>query len=421
MSYFFTSESVSEGHPDKVADQISDALIDAFLAQDPESKVACETLVTTGQVVVAGEVKSQAYVDLQDIIRDTISEIGYTKSEYMFEAKSCGILSAIHEQSADINQGVDKKNKKDQGAGDQGMMFGYATNETDNYMPLPLELAHSLLRELSAIRREGKQMKYLRPDAKSQVTIEYSDDHKPMGISAIVVSTQHDDFDKEAKMLAKIKEDVRTILIPRVMKKQPKRIQKLFDGKYALHVNPTGKFVIGGPHGDTGLTGRKIIVDTYGGKGAHGGGAFSGKDPSKVDRSAAYAMRHIAKNLVAAGVCDEVLVQVAYAIGVAKPVGFYVNTYGTARVAMNDGQIASLISKNVGMTPYEIETRFNLRTPMYKETASYGHMGRTPKTVTKTFKMPNGQKPKTMKVNLFPWEETAETSKNFKKIFGIKN
>jgi S-adenosylmethionine synthetase len=420
MSYFFTSESVSEGHPDKVADQISDALIDAFLAQDPESKVACETLVTTGQVVVAGEVKSQAYVDLQDIIRGTIAEIGYTKSEYMFEANSCGILSAIHEQSADINQGVDKKNKKDQGAGDQGMMFGYATNETDNYMPLPLELAHSLLRELSAIRREGKQMKYLRPDAKSQVTIEYSDDHKPMGISAIVVSTQHDDFDKEAKMLAKIKEDVRTILIPRVMKKQPKRIQKLFDGKYALHVNPTGKFVIGGPHGDTGLTGRKIIVDTYGGKGAHGGGAFSGKDPSKVDRSAAYAMRHIAKNLVAAGVCEEVLVQVAYAIGVAKPVGFYVNTYGTARVAMNDGQIASLISKNVGMTPYEIETRFNLRTPMYKETASYGHMGRTPKTVTKTFKMPNGQKPKTMKVNLFPWEETAETSKNFKKIFGIK-
>ena len=420
MSYFFTSESVSEGHPDKVADQISDALIDAFLAQDPESKVACETLVTTGQVVVAGEVKSKAYVDLQDIIRDTIAEIGYTKSEYMFEAKSCGILSAIHEQSADINQGVDKKNKKDQGAGDQGMMFGYATNETDNYMPLPLELAHSLLRELSNIRREGKQMKYLRPDAKSQVTIEYSDDHKPMGISAIVVSTQHDDFDKEAKMLAKIKEDVRTILIPRVMKKQPKRIQKLFDGKYALHVNPTGKFVIGGPHGDTGLTGRKIIVDTYGGKGAHGGGAFSGKDPSKVDRSAAYAMRHIAKNLVAAGVCDEVLVQVAYAIGVAKPVGFYVNTYGTARVAMNDGQIASLISKNVGMTPYEIETRFNLRTPMYKETASFGHMGRTPKTVTKTFKMPNGQKPKIMKVNLFPWEETAETSKNFKKIFGIK-
>jgi S-adenosylmethionine synthetase len=420
MSYFFTSESVSEGHPDKVADQISDALIDAFLAQDPESKVACETLVTTGQVVVAGEVKSTAYVDLQEIIRGTIAEIGYTKSEYMFEAKSCGILSAIHEQSADINQGVDKKNKKDQGAGDQGMMFGYATNETDNYMPLPLELAHSLLRELSTIRREGKQMKYLRPDAKSQVTVEYSDDHKPMGISAIVVSTQHDDFDKEAKMLAQIKEDVRAILIPRVMKKQPKRIQKLFDGKYALHVNPTGKFVIGGPHGDTGLTGRKIIVDTYGGKGAHGGGAFSGKDPSKVDRSAAYAMRHIAKNLVAAGVCDEVLVQVAYAIGVAEPVGFYVNTYGTARVAMNDGQIANLISKNVGMTPYEIETRFNLRTPMYKETASFGHMGRTPKTVTKTFKMPNGQKPKVMKVNLFPWEETAETSNSYKKWFGIK-
>jgi S-adenosylmethionine synthetase len=381
--------------------------------------VACETLVTTGQVVVAGEVKSTAYVDLQEIIRETISEIGYTKSEYMFEAKSCGILSAIHEQSADINQGVDKKNKKDQGAGDQGMMFGYATNETDNYMPLPLELAHSLLRELSAIRRGGKQMKYLRPDAKSQVTIKYSDDHKPMEISAIVVSTQHDDFDKEAKMLAKIKEDVRTILIPRVMKKQPKRIQKLFDGKYALHVNPTGKFVIGGPHGDTGLTGRKIIVDTYGGKGAHGGGAFSGKDPSKVDRSAAYAMRHIAKNLVAAGVCDEVLVQVAYAIGVARPVGFYVNTYGTSRVAMNDGQIADIISKNVGMTPYEIETRFNLRTPIYKETASYGHMGRTPKTVTKTFKMPNGQKPKSLKVNLFPWEEIAETSKMYKKIFGV--
>ncbi len=415
MSYFFTSESVSEGHPDKVADQISDALIDAFLAQDPESKVACETLVTTGQVVVAGEVKSQAYVDLQDIIRDTISEIGYTKSEYMFEAKSCGILSAIHEQSADINQGVDKKNKKDQGAGDQGMMFGYATNETDNYMPLPLELAHSLLRELSAIRREGKQMKYLRPDAKSQVTIEYSDDHKPMGISAIVVSTQHDDFDKEAKMLAKIKEDVRTILIPRVMKKQPKRIQKLFDGKYALHVNPTGKFVIGGPHGDTGLTGRKIIVDTYGGKGAHGGGAFSGKDPSKVDRSAAYAMRHIAKNLVAAGVCDEVLVQVAYAIGVAKPVGFYVNTYGTARVAMNDGQIASLISKNVGMTPYEIETRFNLRTPMYKETASFGHMGRTPKTVNEDVQDAKRSEAKNHESEFIPWEETAETSKNFKK------
>ncbi|MFM7721657.1 MAG: methionine adenosyltransferase, partial [Bacteroidota bacterium] len=412
MSYFFTSESVSEGHPDKVADQISDALIDAFLAQDSESKVACETLVTTGQVVVAGEVKSKAYVDLQDIIRETISEIGYTKSEYMFEAKSCGILSAIHEQSADINQGVDKKNKKDQGAGDQGMMFGYATNETDNYMPLPLELAHSLLRELSAIRREGKQMKFLRPDAKSQVTIEYSDDHKPLGISAIVVSTQHDDFDKEAKMLAKIKEDVRTILLPRVIKKQPKRIQKLFDGKFELHVNPTGKFVIGGPHGDTGLTGRKIIVDTYGGKGAHGGGAFSGKDPSKVDRSAAYAMRHIAKNLVAAGVCDEVLVQVAYAIGVAKPVGLYVNTYGSAKVKKTDGEIAALISKHVGLTPYEIEKRFNLRTPMYKETASYGHMGRTPKTVTKTFKMPNGQKSKTMKVNLFPWEETAETSNN---------
>ena len=420
MSYLFTSESVSEGHPDKVADQISDALIDYFLAYDPSSKVACETLVTTGQVVLAGEVKSNAYLDVQDIAREVIRDIGYTKSEYMFEANSCGILSAIHEQSPDINQGVVRKKKEDQGAGDQGMMFGYANRETDNFMPLPLELSHTLLRELSAIRKEGKIMKYLRPDAKSQVTIEYSDDHKPVRIDTIVISTQHDDFGKEAEMLAQIKKDVINILVPRVMKKLPKRVQALFNNKINYHVNPTGKFVIGGPHGDTGLTGRKIIVDTYGGKGAHGGGAFSGKDPSKVDRSAAYAMRHIAKNLVAAGVCDEVLVQVAYAIGVAKPVGFYVNTYGTARVAMNDGQIASLISKNVGMTPYEIETRFNLRTPIYKETASYGHMGRTPKTITKTFKMPNGQKPKSMKVNLFPWEETAETSKNYKKIFGIK-
>jgi len=420
MPYFFTSESVSEGHPDKVADQISDALIDNFLAFDAESKVACETLVTTGQVVVAGEVKSKAYVDLQKVIRDTIAEIGYTKSEYMFEAKSCGILSAIHEQSADINQGVDRKKKEEQGAGDQGMMFGYACSETDNYMPLPLELAHSLLRELSAIRREGKQMKYLRPDAKSQVTIQYSDDHKPMAISAIVVSTQHDDFDKDAKMLAQIKKDVQDILIPRVMKKQPKRVQALFGSKYELHVNPTGKFVIGGPHGDTGLTGRKIIVDTYGGKGAHGGGAFSGKDPSKVDRSAAYAMRHIAKNLVAAGVCEEVLVQVAYAIGVAQPVGLYVNTYGTAKVKMNDGEIAAVIRKHVGLTPYQIETRFNLRMPIYKETASYGHMGRTPKTVTKVFEGMNGDKPLKVKVNLFPWEETTETSKDYKKWFKIK-
>jgi S-adenosylmethionine synthetase len=335
----------------------------------------------------------------------------------MFEAKSCGILSAIHEQSADINQGVDKKNKKDQGAGDQGMMFGYATNETDNYMPLPLELAHSLLRELSAIRREGKQMKYLRPDAKSQVTIEYSDDHKPMGISAIVVSTQHDDFDKEAKMLAKIKEDVRTILIPRVMKKQPKRIQKLFDGKYALHVNPTGKFVIGGPHGDTGLTGRKIIVDTYGGKGAHGGGAFSGKDPSKVDRSAAYATRHIAKNLVAAGVADEVLVQVAYAIGVAEPVGLYVSTYGTSKVAINDGEVANIVAKLVDMRPYAIEQRFKLRTPIYSETAAYGHMGREPQTIIKTFNKGKKSEVK-IKVELFPWEK-LDLVEAFKKGFGL--
>jgi S-adenosylmethionine synthetase len=421
MSYFFTSESVSEGHPDKVADQISDALIDHFLAFDKDAKVACETLVTTGQVVLAGEVKAETYLDVQKITRDMIREIGYTKSEYMFEANSCGVLSAIHEQSPDINQGVERKKKEDQGAGDQGMMFGYASSETDNYMPLPLELSHMLLRELAAIRKEGKLMKYLRPDAKSQVTIEYGDDHKAIGISAIVLSTQHDDFDKnDNKMLAKIKEDVQKILIPRVMKKCPARVQKLFKSKYALHVNPTGKFVIGGPHGDTGLTGRKIIVDTYGGKGAHGGGAFSGKDPSKVDRSAAYATRHIARNLVAAGVCEEALVQVAYAIGVADPVGLYVNTYGTSKVAMTDGQIAEALMtiKECNMRPYSIETRFKLRTPIYKETAAYGHMGRENKIVEKVFVDGSG-KEKKMKVELFPWEKDNLVS-IFKKTFKVK-
>ncbi len=406
MSYLFTSESVSEGHPDKVADQISDALIDYFLAYDPSSKVACETLVTTGQVILAGEVKSSAYLDVQDIARDVIRQIGYTKSEYMFEANSCGILSAIHEQSPDINQGVERKKPEEQGAGDQGMMFGYACRETDNYMPLPLELAHLLLRELAAIRREGKAMKYLRPDAKSQVTIEYSDDHQPIRIDTIVISTQHDDFAKEPAMLAKIKADVINILIPRILKKLPKRVQALFNKKISYHVNPTGKFVIGGPHGDTGLTGRKIIVDTYGGKGAHGGGAFSGKDPSKVDRSAAYAARHIAKHLVAAQVCDEVLVQVAYAIGVAKPVGLYVNTYGTSKVPMTDGQIATIVGKmkEFDMRPYFIEQRFKLRTPIYQETAAYGHMGRETKEVVKIFN--KGKKTeKKMKVKLFPWEE----------------
>ena len=347
MSYYFTSESVSEGHPDKVADQISDALVDHFLAFDKESKIACETLVTTGQVVLAGEVKSKTYLDVQNIAREVIKDIGYVKSEYMFDGDSCGVFSAIHEQSPDINQGVDRAKKEEQGAGDQGMMFGYATNETDSYMPLPLEISHLLLRELAAIRKAGRQMKYLRPDSKSQVTIEYDAKNQPKSISAIVVSTQHDDFDKESKMLAKIKKDVKEILIPRVKKQLPKRTQKLFDSRYKLHVNPTGKFVIGGPHGDTGLTGRKIIVDTYGGKGAHGGGAFSGKDPSKVDRSAAYATRHIAKNMVAAGVCDEALVQVAYAIGVAEPVGLYVNTYGTAKVDLSDGEIADKVSPDL--------------------------------------------------------------------------
>jgi S-adenosylmethionine synthetase len=404
MPYLFTSESVSEGHPDKVADQISDALIDYFLAYDPNSKVACETLVTTGQVVLAGEVKSEAYLDVQDIAREVIRRIGYTKSEYMFEANSCGIISAIHEQSPDINQGVERKKKEDQGAGDQGMMFGYATNETDNFMPLPLELAHLLLRELAVLRREGKQINYLRPDAKSQVTIEYNDDNRPVRIDTIVISTQHDDFAKDAVMLNKIKEDVINIVIPRIKKKLPKRVQQLFGDDIKYHVNPTGKFVIGGPHGDTGLTGRKIIVDTYGGKGAHGGGAFSGKDPSKVDRSAAYATRHIAKNLVAAGVCDEALVQVAYAIGVAQPVGLYVNTYGSSKVDQNDGEIAKRIAKIFDMRPYFIEQRFNLRTPIYSETAAYGHMGREPKVIEKIFN--KGKKSeKKVKVELFPWEK----------------
>lgn len=420
MPYLFTSESVSEGHPDKVADQISDALIDNFLAHDPNSKVACETLVTTGQVVLAGEVKSEAYLDVQEIAREVIREIGYTKAEYMFEANSCGVFSAIHEQSPDINQGVERKKPEEQGAGDQGMMFGYASRETDNFMPLPLELSHLLLKELAALRRENKQIKYLRPDAKSQVTIKYDDNNKPIEIDTIVISTQHDDFGTDAAMLKKIKEDVINILVPRVKKKLPKRIQALFTDKIKYHVNPTGKFVIGGPHGDTGLTGRKIIVDTYGGKGAHGGGAFSGKDPSKVDRSAAYATRHIAKNLVAAGVCDEVLVQVAYAIGVAKPVGLFVNTYGTAKVNLTDGQIADKILQlpEFDLRPYFIEKRFNLRTPIYRETAAYGHMGREPKEVTKVFN--KGKKnEKKVKVKLFPWEELNAVGA-VKKTFGLK-
>lgn len=404
MAYLFTSESVSEGHPDKIADQISDALIDNFLAFDPNSKVACETLVTTGQVVLAGEVKSHTYLDVQKIARDVINRIGYTKSEYMFEGNSCGVLSAIHEQSADINQGVERKNPEEQGAGDQGMMFGYATNETENYMPLALDLSHMILRELAALRRENKDITYLRPDSKSQVTIEYSDDNVPQRIDAIVVSTQHDDFDSEEAMLAKIKHDIITILIPRVKAKLKPEIQKLFTDEIIYHINPTGKFVIGGPHGDTGLTGRKIIVDTYGGKGAHGGGAFSGKDPSKVDRSAAYATRHIAKNMVAAGVADEILVQVSYAIGVAKPMGIYINTYGTAKVKMTDGEIAKKVEEIFDMRPYAIEQRLKLRNPIYEETAAYGHMGRKNEIVTKTFESPY-QKPVTVEVELFTWEK----------------
>ncbi|MBK8486980.1 MAG: methionine adenosyltransferase [Bacteroidetes bacterium] len=434
MPYLFTSESVSEGHPDKIADQISDALVDNFLAWDPDSKVACETLVTTGQVVLAGEVKSKTYLDVQEIAREVIRKIGYTKSEYMFEANSCGILSAIHEQSPDINQGVEKQDKKEQGAGDQGMMFGYAINETSDLMPLALDLSHRLLWELAQIRKEGKVMTYLRPDAKSQVTIEYDDNNKAKRVHTLVISTQHDDFIKpannseaakkaaEKKMLEKIYADVKEYLIPRTVKKLSKPVQKLFDKKNILHVNPTGVFIIGGPHGDSGLTGRKIIVDTYGGKGAHGGGAFSGKDPSKVDRSGAYAARHIAKNMVAAGVCDEVLVQVAYAIGVAKPVSLHVNTYNSSKVKLNDGAISEIISQLFDMTPYAIEKRFKLRTPIYAETAAYGHMGRTPQTVTKIFKkMDNGNKlEKTITVELFPWEETDKYKSAIKKAFKIK-
>jgi len=416
MAYLFTSESVSEGHPDKVADQISDALIDNFLAFDADSKVACETLVTTGQVILAGEVKSNTYLDVQQIARDVIKRIGYTKSEYMFEANSCGILSAIHEQSADINQGVDRASKEEQGAGDQGMMFGYATNETENYMPLALDISHALLIELANLRRENNEIKYLRPDAKSQVTLEYSDDNKPQRIDAIVISTQHDDFDEEAKMLAKIKSDLVSILIPRIKAKYP-QYAHFFNDDITYHINPTGKFVIGGPHGDTGLTGRKIIVDTYGGKGAHGGGAFSGKDPSKVDRSAAYATRHIAKNLVAAGLCDEVLVQVSYAIGVAKPTSINVVTYGTSKVNLTDGEISKKVEAIFDMRPYFIEQRLKLRNPIYSETAAYGHMGRTPKTVTKTFTAPGGLT-KTVTVDLFTWEK-LDFVDNVKSAFGI--
>ena len=416
MSYLFTSESVSEGHPDKVADQISDALIDNFLAFDPSSKVACETIVTTGQVVLAGEVKSKTYLDVQSIARDVIKRIGYTRSEYMFDADSCGILSAIHEQSSDINQGVERKKKEDQGAGDQGMMFGYATSETKDYMPMALDLAHKLLLELAVLRREMKEIKYLRPDAKSQVTLEYDDNNKPVRIEAIVISTQHDDFDSDAKMSEKIRKDMINILMPRVVKKYPE-YKQLFNDRIKYHINPTGKFVIGGPHGDTGLTGRKIIVDTYGGKGAHGGGAFSGKDPSKVDRSAAYATRHIAKILVAAGVCDEILVQVSYAIGVAQPMGIYVNTYGRSKVKMSDSEIGKKVEQLFDMRPYFIEQRLKLRNPMYSETASYGHMGRKYEIVTKTFKSPDG-KSITKKVELFTWEKLDYVEK-VKKAFGI--
>ncbi len=416
MAYLFTSESVSEGHPDKVADQISDALIDNFLAFDPSSKVACETLVTTGQVILAGEVKSNTYLDVQQIAREVIKKIGYTKSEYMFEANSCGVLSAIHEQSSDINQGVERSNPEEQGAGDQGMMFGYATNETKNYMPLALDLSHAILIELAAIRRENTEITYLRPDAKSQVTLEYSDENKPVRIDAIVISTQHDDFDEEAKMLAKIKHDLVSILIPRVKAKYP-QYAHLFNDQITYHINPTGKFVIGGPHGDTGLTGRKIIVDTYGGKGAHGGGAFSGKDPSKVDRSAAYATRHIAKNLVAAGLCEEVLVQVSYAIGVAKPTSINVNTYGTAKVNLTDGEIAKKVEELFDLRPYYIEQNLKLRNPIYSETAAYGHMGRQHETVTKTFKAPGGLE-KTVTVELFTWEQLNKVDE-VKAAFGL--
>jgi len=417
MSYLFTSESVSEGHPDKIADQISDALIDNFLAFDKESKVACETLVTTGQVVLAGEVKSNTYLDVQKIARDTINKIGYTKGAYMFDGNSCGVISAIHEQSEEINQGVDRATKEEQGAGDQGMMFGYATNETENYMPLALDLSHRILIELAKLRRENKDITYLRPDSKSQVTIEYSDDNIPQRIDAIVVSTQHDQFDSDESMLAKIREDIINILIPRVVAELPENLQELFNDDITYHINPTGKFVIGGPHGDTGLTGRKIIVDTYGGKGAHGGGAFSGKDPSKVDRSAAYATRHIAKNMVAAGVCDEILVQVSYAIGVVEPTSIFVDTYGTCHFNMTDGEIADKIKLIFDMRPAAIEKRLKLRQPMYSETAAYGHMGRTPVIVNKSFVQPNGE-PVNLDVELFTWEKLDYVDK-VKSEFGI--
>ncbi|MDE7150139.1 MAG: methionine adenosyltransferase [Bacteroidales bacterium] len=415
MGYLFTSESVSSGHPDKVADLISDALLDEFLRRDPESKVACETLVTTGLVVCAGEVKTTGYVDIQECARQTILEIGYTKGEYRFDGASCGLLSAIHSQSPDINRGVERKKAEEQGAGDQGLMFGYACREMDNFMPMPIELAHILLQELEGIRQEGKQMTYLRPDAKSQVTVRYDDKGKPEAIDTIVISTQHDEFDSEKKMLVRITDDIRHILMPRVLKTLPKRVQKLFDKKYKLYVNPTGKFVIGGPHGDTGLTGRKIIVDTYGGRAAHGGGAFSGKDSSKVDRSAAYAMRHVAKNLVGAGVCDEVLVQVAYAIGVAKPVGLYVNTYGTAHVGLSDGEIAEKILAAVDLRPYAIVERFGLKNPIFKPTASYGHFGRDSYEKTVTCYDADG-KPYKKKVGFFGWEK-LDLVPTFKKLF----
>lgn len=429
MSYLFTSESVSEGHPDKIADQISDALIDNFLAFDKTSKVACETLVTTGQVILAGEVKSETYLDVQQIARDVINKIGYTKSEYKFEGNSCGVLSAIHEQSPDINQGVERKNPEDQGAGDQGMMFGYATDETDNYMPLALELSHRLLKELAEIRRESNEIPYLRPDAKSQVTIEYSDENVPQRIDTIVISTQHDDFIKpsseskkdktiaDEKMLKIIFDDIIRVLIPRVIAKLPEKIQRLFTDEIKYHINPTGVFVIGGPHGDTGLTGRKIIVDTYGGKGAHGGGAFSGKDPSKVDRSGAYATRHIAKNIVAAGLCKEVLVQVSYAIGVAKPTSIYVNTLGTSKIKMTDGEIGEIIEKLFDMRPYAIEQRLKLRAPIYSETAAYGHMGRTPEKKIVTFSNPMGETV-SQEVETFTWEKLNYVG-DIKKAFSL--
>ena len=426
MAYLFTSESVSEGHPDKIADQISDALIDHFLAYDKDSKVACETLVTTGQVVLAGEVKSEAYLDVQTIAREVINDIGYTKGEYMFNGDSCGVISAIHEQSPDINQGVDRITQSSdfetkanaQGAGDQGIMFGYATNETENYMPLALDLAHSILRELSALRRENKEITYLRPDAKSQVTIEYSDNHKPVRIDSIVVSTQHDEFDTEENMLAKIRKDIIEILIPKVKTKQKPEIQALFNDNITFHINPTGKFVIGGPHGDTGLTGRKIIIDTYGGKGAHGGGAFSGKDPSKVDRSAAYAMRHIAKNLVAAGVADEILVQISYAIGVAKPCGLYINTYGTSKVNLTDGEIAEKVQQLFDLRPYAIEQNLKLRNPIYRETAAYGHMGRNYYVADKTFNKGAKNELTIKGLEFFTWEKLDKVEE-IKKAFGL--